>query len=68
MSQLTKEDEAASPSGGEDVQVRREDQQKINQFSTLHRKETALEEELRGKLVSFASPGRGWGMTWLMKM
>ena len=68
MSQLTKEDEAASPSGGEDVQVRREDQQKINQFSTLHRKETALEEELKGKLVSFASFGRRWGMTWLMKM
>jgi hypothetical protein len=35
------------------VQVRREDQEKINRFSSLHQKETALEEELRGKLVGW---------------
>jgi hypothetical protein len=51
---LSKEDEAAVPGGGEDIQVRREDQQKINQFSTLHQKEMAVEEALRGKLVCIA--------------
>lgn len=54
--QLTKEEEASA--GGEDVQVRREDQEKINRFSSLHQKETALEDELRAKLVSPASCGR----------
>ncbi|KAF2010970.1 Prefoldin, subunit 4 [Aaosphaeria arxii CBS 175.79] len=44
---LSKEDEAAT--GGEDVQVRREDQEKINKFSTLHQKEVALEDELKAK-------------------
>jgi prefoldin subunit 4 len=34
------------------MEVRREDQEKINRFSSLHQKETALEEELRGKIVS----------------
>jgi hypothetical protein len=33
------------------MEVRREDQEKINRFSSLHQKETALEEELRGKIV-----------------
>lgn len=32
--------------------MRREDQEKINRFSSLHQKETALEEELQGKIVS----------------
>lgn len=50
--QLTKEEEAAA--GGEDMEVRREDQEKINKFSSLHQKETALEEELRAKIVSAA--------------
>ncbi|PVH97102.1 Prefoldin, subunit 4 [Periconia macrospinosa] len=45
---LTKEEEAAS--GGEDIQVRREDQEKINRFSSLHQKETAIEEQLKAKL------------------
>ncbi|KAF1986298.1 prefoldin subunit [Aulographum hederae CBS 113979] len=44
---LTKEDEAAS--GGEDIDVRREDQEKINKFSRLHQKETQLEDELKAK-------------------
>ncbi|KAF2194434.1 Prefoldin, subunit 4 [Zopfia rhizophila CBS 207.26] len=44
---LSREDEAST--GGEDVEVRREDQEKINKFSTLHQKETGLEEELKGK-------------------
>ncbi len=48
-SQLTKEEEAAA--SGEDMEVRREDQEKINRFSSLHQKEEALEEELRGMIV-----------------
>jgi hypothetical protein len=36
------------------MEVRREDQEKINRFSSLHQKETALEDELRAKIVSFA--------------
>jgi len=31
--------------------VRREDQEKINKFSSLHQKEELLEEELRAKIV-----------------
>jgi hypothetical protein len=34
------------------MEVRREDQEKINKFSSLHQKETTLEEELRAKIVS----------------
>ncbi|UPX16615.1 uncharacterized protein EKO05_0007006 [Ascochyta rabiei] len=45
---LTKEEEASA--GGEDMEVRREDQEKINKFSSLHQKETTLEEELRAKI------------------
>ncbi|CAL3966671.1 hypothetical protein PZA11_003248 [Diplocarpon coronariae] len=44
---LTKEDEAAT--GGDEVEVRREDQDKINKFSRLHQREIALEEELKSK-------------------
>lgn len=47
--QLTKEEEASA--GSEDLEVRREDQEKINRFSSLHQKETALEDELRAKIV-----------------
>lgn len=36
--------------------MRREDQEKINKFSTLHQKEERLEGELRGKQVSFLRP------------
>ncbi|KAF2657642.1 Prefoldin, subunit 4 [Lophiostoma macrostomum CBS 122681] len=43
---LTKEEEAAT---GSDVEVRREDQEKINKFSSLHQKETSLEDELKAK-------------------
>jgi len=46
---LTKEEEEAI---GEDVEVRREDQDKINRFSRLHRHELAIEEELKAKQVS----------------
>ncbi|KAI1389123.1 Prefoldin, subunit 4 [Hypoxylon trugodes] len=42
---LTKEDEAA----GDEVEVRREDQDKINKFSRLHQRELNLEEELKSK-------------------
>lgn len=50
FAQLTKEEEASA--GAEDMEVRREDQEKINKFSSLHQKETTLEEELRAKIVS----------------
>ncbi|GAB7353950.1 hypothetical protein MBLNU459_g4551t1 [Dothideomycetes sp. NU459] len=40
---LSKEEE------GEEIEVRREDQDKINRFSTLHQKEKILEAELKGK-------------------
>ncbi|KAH8728179.1 Prefoldin subunit-domain-containing protein [Phaeosphaeriaceae sp. PMI808] len=45
---LTKEEEASA--GADDMEVRREDQEKINRFSSLHQKETALEEELGAKI------------------
>ncbi|EQL03929.1 hypothetical protein G6O67_005823 [Ophiocordyceps sinensis] len=40
---LSKEDEDAN----EEVQVRRQDQDKINKFSRMHQRELALEEELK---------------------
>lgn len=46
------------------MEVRREDQEKINRFSSLHQKETALEEELRGKIVSTTSFTCGQDGTW----
>jgi prefoldin subunit 4 len=45
-SQLSKEDEKA-----DEVEVRREDQDKINRFSRLHQRELALNEELKTKNV-----------------
>ncbi|KAI1498618.1 Prefoldin, subunit 4 [Biscogniauxia marginata] len=42
---LTREDETA----GEEVEVRREDQDKINKFSRLHQRELNIEEELKAK-------------------
>ena len=47
--QLSKEDEEAT---GDEIEVRREDQDKINKFSRLHQRELLLEEELQGKNVS----------------
>ncbi|KAI9855782.1 MAG: hypothetical protein M1824_005855 [Vezdaea acicularis] len=44
---LSTEDEAAT--GGEEVQVRREDQDKINRFSRLNQREILLEEEMKTK-------------------
>jgi len=44
---LSKEDEAAT--GGEETEVRREDQDKINRFSRLHQREIQLEDELKSK-------------------
>lgn len=46
--QLSKEEEVAA---GDEVEVRREDQDKINKFSRLHQKELNIEEELRVKHV-----------------
>lgn len=47
--ELSKEDEAAV--GKDELEVRREDQDKINKFSKLHQRETALEDELKVKAV-----------------
>jgi prefoldin subunit 4 len=47
-SQLTKEDEEAA---GDEIEVRREDQDKINKFSRLHQRELLYEEELKAKSV-----------------
>ncbi|KAK2762931.1 hypothetical protein FQN53_007422 [Emmonsiellopsis sp. PD_33] len=44
---LSKEDEVAT--GGEETEVRREDQEKINRFSRLHQRETLLEDQLKAK-------------------
>jgi prefoldin subunit 4 len=49
MLQLSKEDEAAV--GSDEQEVRREDQEKINRFSSLHAREGALEDELKAKQV-----------------
>ncbi|KAH8162331.1 hypothetical protein CIB48_g5923 [Xylaria polymorpha] len=43
---LTKDDEATT---SDEVEVRREDQDKINKFSRLHQRELNLEEELKSK-------------------
>ncbi|KAG6016532.1 hypothetical protein E4U43_003571 [Claviceps pusilla] len=43
---LSKEDEQAA---GDEVEVRREDQDKINKFSRLHQRELAIEEQLQAK-------------------
>ncbi|KAK2792803.1 hypothetical protein FQN51_001562 [Onygenales sp. PD_10] len=47
---LSKEDEVAT--GGEETEVRREDQEKINRFSRLHQRETLLEDQLKAKHAS----------------
>lgn len=36
---------------GEEVEVRKEDQDRINRFSRLHQRETLLEEKLKTKQV-----------------
>ncbi|KAI0432686.1 Prefoldin subunit-domain-containing protein [Xylaria sp. FL1042] len=43
---LSKDDEATA---GDEVEVRREDQDKINKFSRLHQRELNFEEELKSK-------------------
>lgn len=45
---LSKEDES---SNSEENEVRREDQEKINRFSSLHQRELVLEQLLKGKQV-----------------
>ncbi|KDN67371.1 putative prefoldin subunit [Colletotrichum sublineola] len=45
---LTKADEESI---GDEVEVRREDQDKINKFSRLHQRELLIEEELKNKNV-----------------
>lgn len=51
--QLSREDEAGI--GKEDLEVRREDQDKINSFSRLHQREILLEEDLKTKAVPASS-------------
>ncbi|PMD29003.1 prefoldin subunit 4, partial [Hyaloscypha variabilis F] len=51
---LSKEDEAAT--GSDEIEVRREDQDKINKFSRLHQREIVLEEELKLKHVPLILP------------
>ncbi|KAI1173014.1 Prefoldin subunit-domain-containing protein [Nemania sp. FL0916] len=43
---LTKDDEATA---GDEVEVRREDQDKINKFSRLHQRELGFQEALKSK-------------------
>lgn len=50
--QISKEDEKA----GDEVEVRREDQDKINKFSRLHQRELAMEDELKTKNVRHRYP------------
>jgi hypothetical protein len=47
--QLSKADEEAA----DEVEVRREDQDKINRFSRLHQRELVIEEELSAKTVRY---------------
>lgn len=51
--QLTKADEATA---GDEVEVRREDQDKINKFSRLHQRELNIQEQLKAKTVSTIHP------------
>ncbi|KAJ5925917.1 hypothetical protein N7454_007427 [Penicillium verhagenii] len=44
---LSRDEEGAA--GGEENEVRREDQEKINRFSRLHQRETVLEDQLKAK-------------------
>lgn len=48
-SQLSREEEETA---GDEIEVRREDQDKINKFSRLHQHELSIEEELKAKHVS----------------
>ncbi|KAL8365313.1 hypothetical protein RB595_004221 [Gaeumannomyces hyphopodioides] len=43
---LSREEEEAA---GDEVEVRREDQDKINRFSRLHQRELTIEDELKAK-------------------
>lgn len=51
-SQLSREEEAAI---GEEKEVRKEDQDRINRFSRLHSREKAAEEDLKAKEVGFTT-------------
>lgn len=46
--QLSREEEEQM---GEEKEVRREDQEKINRFSRLHSRQKTLEDELKAKQV-----------------
>lgn len=51
---LAREDENAP--GGDENEVRREDQEKINRFSRLHQREAVLQEQLKAKQVCIRNP------------
>jgi len=42
--------------GKDEIEVRREDQDKINKFSRLHQREMLLEDDLKIKAVLIVSP------------
>lgn len=52
LRQLSKEEEEAM---GEEKEVRKEDQDRINRFSRLHSKEKLLEDDLKTKQVGLSS-------------
>ena len=51
VAQLSREEEAAI---GEEKEVRKEDQDRINRFSRLHSRQKLLEDELKTKQVRVA--------------
>lgn len=63
--QLSREDEAAT--GADEIEVRREDQDKINKFSRLHQRELNLEDDLKAKHVRAGPRGVHTGH-WLIQI
>ncbi|KAJ5226378.1 hypothetical protein N7468_007603 [Penicillium chermesinum] len=55
---LSTEDESSA--GGNENEVRREDQEKINRFSRLHQRETLVEEQLKSKQVRLRAVDGGF--------
>ena len=51
--------------GKDDLEVRREDQDKINKFSRLHQRELLLEDDLKSRAVGEAMLCRFTGIAYL---
>ncbi|KAK1058840.1 hypothetical protein LTR74_013068 [Friedmanniomyces endolithicus] len=60
---LSREEEAQI---GEEKEVRREDQEKINRFSRLHSREKGIDEQLKAREASNALTGRAAPSPWLV--